>query len=52
LPFSPPGDLPNPGIEPIFPVSPTLGQILYPLSHGGSFLILALKAKGEGGSRG
>ena len=24
LPLSPPGDLPNPGIEPIPPVSPTL----------------------------
>ena len=33
LPFPSSGDIPNPGIEPIFPVSPTLGQILYPLSH-------------------
>ena len=24
LPFSPPGDLPDPGIEPTFPVSPEL----------------------------
>ena len=24
LPFPPPGDLPNPGIEPVFPVSPAL----------------------------
>ena len=24
LPFPPPGDLPNPGIKPVFPVPPTL----------------------------
>ena len=24
LPFSPPGELPNPGIEPVFPTSPAL----------------------------
>ena len=30
LPFPPPGDLPNPGIKPLFPASPGIGrQILY-----------------------
>ena len=24
LPFSPPGDLPDPGVEPVFPTSPAL----------------------------
>ena len=24
LPFPPPGDLPNPGIQPVFPMSPAL----------------------------
>ena len=24
LPFPPPGDLPHPGVEPVFPVAPTL----------------------------
>ena len=33
MPCPPPGDLPNPGIE---PRSPTLQQILYRLSHQGS----------------
>ena len=32
LSFPPPGDLPNPGIEPLSLLSPAL-QILYPLSH-------------------
>ena len=32
---TPPGDLPNPGIE---PVSPALQQILYRLSHQGSLI--------------
>ena len=32
-PFTSPGDLPNPGIEPMFP---TLQAILYQLSHQGS----------------
>ena len=31
----PPGDLPDPGIEPMSPVSPQCRQILYPLSHQG-----------------
>ena len=30
LPFPSPGDLPNPGIE---PGSPSLQEVLYPLSH-------------------
>ena len=33
LPFPPPGDLPEPGTEPVFPVSPALQVILYRLSH-------------------
>ena len=36
LPFPPPGDLPNQGIE---PRSPALQQILYQLSHKGSIRI-------------
>ena len=36
LPCPPPRDLPDPGIESISPVSPTLQQVLYPLSHVGS----------------
>ena len=35
LSFPPPGDLPNPGIEPLSLLSPAV-QILYPLSHLGS----------------
>ena len=34
LPFPSPGDLPDPGIEPVSPVSPALHVILYLLSHG------------------
>ena len=26
FPFPPPGDLPNPGIQPVFPVSPALQE--------------------------
>ena len=33
LPFPSPGDLPEPGTEPVFPVSPALQAILYHLSH-------------------
>ena len=33
LPFSFPGDLPNPGIKPLSPTSPAHRQILYRLSH-------------------
>ena len=36
LPFPPPGDLPNPGIGPMFPVSPALQADSLPLSHWGS----------------
>ena len=31
--FIPPGDLPNPGIEPTSPVAPTLEVDFLPLSH-------------------
>ena len=36
LPSSPPGDLPDPGIEPTSPVSPVLQVDSLPLSHLGS----------------
>ena len=36
LPFSSPGDLPDPGIEPTFPVPPALQADSLPLSHQGS----------------
>ena len=36
LPFPPPGDLPDPGIEPEFPVPPALQIDSLPLSHQGS----------------
>ena len=36
LPFPPPGDLPNPGIEPVSPASPALQVDYIPLSHWGS----------------
>ena len=36
LPFSSPGDLPNPGIEPVSPASPALQADSLPLSHWGS----------------
>ena len=36
LPFPPSGDLPNPGIEPTSPVSPTLQVDSLPLSHRGN----------------
>ena len=35
LPFPFPGDLPNPGIKPLFPVSPELQEDSLPLSHPG-----------------
>ena len=35
-PFPPPGVLPNPGIEPVSPVSPALQADSLPLSHWGS----------------
>ena len=37
LPFPPPGDLPDPGIEPTSPVTPHAGECLL-LSHRGSLL--------------
>ena len=33
LPCHPPGDLPDPGIKCVSPVSPALQAVLYPLSH-------------------
>ena len=36
LPFPPPGDLPHPGIEPIFGISCIAGGFFIPLSHLGS----------------
>ena len=36
LPFPPPWDLPNPGIEPTSPVSPALQADSFLLSHLGS----------------
>ena len=36
LPFSPPGDLPDPGIEPVSLVSHALQADPIPLSHQGS----------------
>ena len=37
LPFPPPGDLPNPGIEPVSPAPPALQADSLPLSHWGDF---------------
>ena len=36
----PPGDLPDPGIEPLSPVAPALQEDFLLLSHGGSPLVL------------
>ena len=36
LPCPPPGDLPNPGIEPTSPVAPALQADSLPLNHHGS----------------
>ena len=36
LPYSPPGNLPNPGLEPEFPVIPALQVDFFLLSHWGS----------------
>ena len=36
LPFPPPGDLPDPGIEPASPAFPALQADFLPLSHQGS----------------
>ena len=35
LPVSPPGDLSDPGIKPMFPASPVLQADSFPLSHQG-----------------
>ena len=47
LPFPPPGDLPNPGIEPAFPESPVLQWILYlePLGKTTTFYYNQLEKK-------
>ena len=39
LPFPPPGDLPDPGIQPTSPVSPALADGFFMLSHMGSPLL-------------
>ena len=39
LPCPPPGDLPDPGIEPLSPASPALQADSSPLSHRGSLLL-------------
>ena len=44
LPFPPPGDLPDPGIEPVSPVSPAWLADSLPLSHLGSPAIYMLDA--------
>ena len=38
LPFPPPGDLPNPGIEPLSPASPALHAVSLQLIHWGSHI--------------
>ena len=38
MPFPPPGDLSNPGIEPTSLVSPTLAGGFLPLSQGSAFV--------------
>ena len=55
LPFSPPGDIPNLGIEPTFPVSPALqmGSLpseTYPHHSGGPLteVHLILRVSGDG----
>ena len=43
LPFLPPEDLPNPGIESVSPVSPALQADSLPLSHQGNPPVVILK---------
>ena len=43
LPCPPPGDLPDPGIEPMSPVAPALQADSLPLSHQGSPLYLTIR---------
>ena len=45
LPCLPPGDLPDPGIEPESPVSPALQVDSFPLSHLGSPVAFVGKCK-------
>ena len=45
LPCPPPGDLPDPGIEPVSPVAPALQVDSLPLSHQRSLNDLGLKIK-------
>ena len=42
LPYPPPGDLPNPGIKPASPSTPSLQANSLPLSHWGSPLFILL----------
>ena len=42
VPFLSPGDLPEPGINPVFPVSPELQTDCLSMSHYGSPALLAL----------
>ena len=43
LPFPPPGDLPDPGMEPVSPASPALQADSLPLSHWGSLKLNLLE---------
>ena len=43
LPFPPPGDLPDPGMEPVSPASPALQTDSLPLSHQGSLKLNLLE---------
>ena len=49
--FPPPGDLPDPGIEPTFPVSSALQVDSLLLSHQGSPSWIAVISKDEGRMR-
>ena len=42
MPFPPPGDLPNPGIEPMSPMSPALAGRFFTTELPGKFLIAGL----------
>ena len=44
--FPPPEDLPDPGIEPSFPVSPALQADSLPLSHQGSHILVSELSNG------
>ena len=43
LPCPPPGDLPKPRIEPMFPAAPELQPDSLPLSHWGSLWVILVK---------